>query len=157
MKGLFISFAAAIALGGCATITRGTTDQIQIHSSPDGARATTSLGQSCQTPCTLTVSRKDEFTVHFDKDGFSPQDVDVKTQVAGTGAAGFAGNIVFGGLIGMGADAATGATLEHVPNPVNADLAPVQTEKPGRKSKQKAKPKREAPPEPKSDDPAKSS
>jgi len=54
--------------------------------------------------------------------------VDVRTQVASAGAAGFAGfagNILLGGIIGMGADAATGATLEHVPNPVSATLVPI--------------------------------
>ncbi len=127
--GMFKSVSAcvlALALSGCATITRGTTDQVQIHSTPDGARVTTSMAQSCVTPCTITVSRKDEFTVHFEKDGFQPQNVDVKTQIAGAGAAGFAGNILLGGVVGMGADAATGATLEHVPNPVSVDLAPAR-------------------------------
>lgn len=116
---------AALGLQGCATVTRGTTDQVQLHSRPDGARATASLGQSCTTPCTLTVSRKDEFTVHFEKDGYVSQDVEVKTQIGGAGAAGFAGNIIAGGVIGMGTDAVTGATLDHVPNPVSVDLAPV--------------------------------
>ncbi|WP_246529545.1 hypothetical protein [Microvirga zambiensis] len=49
----------------------------------------------------------------------------VQTRVAGSGAAGFAGNVLIGGLVGMGVDAATGATLEHFPNPVNASLAPL--------------------------------
>jgi hypothetical protein len=103
---------------------------------------TTSIGQSCTTPCTLTVSRKDEFTVHYEKDGFEPQDVDVKTQIAGSGAAGFAGNIILGGIIGMGADAATGATLEHVPNPVNAALEQEHAPEP---DKAQVKPKKRAP------------
>ena len=51
--------------------------------------------------------------------------VPVKTQVAGSGVAGFAGNVLIGGVIGMGADAYTGATLEHVPNPVFVTLRPV--------------------------------
>ena len=117
--------ALALAFSGCATITRGTTDQVQIHSAPDGARVTTSMAQNCITPCTLSVGRKDEFTVHYEKDGFRSQDVKVKTQVAGAGAAGFAGNILVGGVIGMGTDLATGATLEHIPNPVSVDLTPV--------------------------------
>ena len=119
-----------MCMGGCATITRGTTDQIQIQSEPSEARATTSLGQSCQTPCTLQVSRKDEFTVSFQKEGYEPQQIDVKTQVAGSGAAGFAGNILLGGVVGMGADVATGAALEHVPNPVRASLVPIAPAKP---------------------------
>ena len=116
---------AGLCLSGCATITRGTTDQIQIKSNPSEAHALTSLGQSCQTPCTLTVNRKDEFSVTISKEGYEPQVVDVRTQVAGTGAAGLAGNIVFGGVIGIGTDVITGATLDHVPNPVQADLVPV--------------------------------
>jgi hypothetical protein len=126
MRTIISVSAIALALGGCATITRGTTDQVQIQSTPSEVRATTSMGQSCLTPCTLTTSRKDEFTVTFQKDGYESQQVDVKTQVAGSGAAGFAGNILFGGIIGMGTDAATGATLEHVPNPVRADLMPLK-------------------------------
>jgi PEGA domain-containing protein len=117
--------AAALAFSGCATITRGTTDQVQIRSTPDGARVTTSMAQSCVTPCTITVGRKDEFTVHYEKAGFMPRNVEVKTQVAGAGAAGFAGNLLVGGVIGMGTDVVTGATLEHVPNPVSVDLASI--------------------------------
>jgi len=41
-------------------------------------------------------------------------------------AAGFAGNIVLGGAVGMVVDASTGATLEHVPNPVTATLIPMK-------------------------------
>ena len=125
MKSLLCVTVLGAALAGCATITRGTTDHVQLQSNPSEARATTSMGQSCETPCTLTVARKDEFTVSFQKDGYEPQHVDVKTRVSGAGAAGFAGNILLGGVIGMGADAATGATLEHVPNPVRVDLNPV--------------------------------
>jgi hypothetical protein len=116
----------AITLAGCATITRGTTNQVQIQSDPPGALARTSTGFSCTTPCTMTVSRKDEFSVVFSKPGYRDETVDVKTQVAGAGAAGFAGNILLGGIIGMGADAATGATLEHVPNPVGVTLVPAE-------------------------------
>ncbi len=64
----------------------------------------------------------------------------VATRVAGAGVAGFAGNIVAGGIIGMGVDAASGATLEHHPNPVVAVLQPVaparqQPQQPGRQRK----------------------
>jgi hypothetical protein len=50
----------------------------------------------------------------------------VQTRVASTGAAGFAGNILLGGVIGMAADASTGAALEHVPNPVTTALIPLK-------------------------------
>jgi hypothetical protein len=127
MKKLFAVAAATVLaslLGGCATVTRGTTNQIQIDSEPAGAAVRTSLNQTCTTPCTIQVSRKDEFTVIFSKPGFVDERVDVKTQIAGAGAAGFAGNVILGGVVGMGVDAATGATYEHVPNPVRAVLQP---------------------------------
>jgi hypothetical protein len=116
--------AITMIVSGCATITRGTTTQIQIHSNPPEAQARTSMGFTCVTPCTLQVSRKDEFTVIITKPNYHTVEVPVRTQVAGAGAAGFAGNIILGGVVGMAADAATGATLEHFPNPVSVMLTP---------------------------------
>jgi len=124
MRNLF-SVGLALAVAGCATVTRGTTDQITVTSEPSGAHVTTSLSQSCSSPCTFNVSRKDEFIVKIEADGYKAQEIPVKTQLAGSGAAGFAGNLVLGGVIGMGVDVATGSTLEHVPNPVHATLEPV--------------------------------
>ena len=111
-----------IPLAGCATVTRGTTNQVQFLSEPQGAAVRTSLNHSCMTPCTLQIGRKDEFAVTFSKPGFLDQTIEVKTQLAGAGAAGFAGNIVAGGIVGMGVDAYTGATLQHLPNPVRVIL-----------------------------------
>lgn len=84
------------------------------------------MGHTCLTPCTLQFNRKDEFTVTISKPGYHIAQVPVKTQVAGAGAAGFAGNVILGGVVGMAADAATGATLEHFPNPVVVDLMVVR-------------------------------
>lgn len=120
--------AAAGLLGGCATVTRGTTSQVTIDSVPPGAEARTSTGHTCpSTPCTVEISRRSEFTVSYSKPGFKDAQIPVTTRIAGAGAAGFAGNVVVGGLIGMGVDAATGSTLEHVPNPVIATLEPNPT------------------------------
>jgi len=124
---LSAALVSALCVAGCATVTRGTSEAMQITSEPSGAQASTSTGFSCTTPCTLTVNRKDEFVVKFEEPGYRPQEIPVKTQIAGSGAAGFAGNIVAGGIVGMVADAATGATLEHVPNPIHADLVPAET------------------------------
>ena len=65
------------------------------------------------------------------------------TRVAGGGAAGFAGNILLGGVIGMGVDAASGATLEHHPNPVVAVLQPAAA--PGRPPQPGERRRRDAP------------
>jgi hypothetical protein len=76
-----IALALMAALGGCATVTRGTSDQIQILSEPSGAHVRTSLSQSCETPCTLQVSRKDEFTVDISKEGYNTASIPVRTQL----------------------------------------------------------------------------
>ena len=54
--------------------------------------------------------------------GYKDQEIAVKTELAGNGAAGFAGNVLIGGVIGMGTDVATGATQDHKPNPVHATM-----------------------------------
>ena len=118
--------AAALLAGSCASVTRGTTNQVQINSSPPEAQARTSMGHICITPCTLQFARKDEFTVLFSKPGYHSVEIPVKAQIAGAGAAGFAGNVIAGGVVGMVVDASTGATLEHVPNPVTATLIQVK-------------------------------
>jgi len=132
--------AAAIAslCASCATVTRGTSEQIQIVSDPPGAEARTSMGFVCVTPCTLQVGRKDEFTVTVSKPGYQPAEVPVTTKVNAGGGAAFAGNVLVGGLVGMAADASTGAGLDHYPNPVEVELVPL---KPTRAAPSKSTPR----------------
>jgi hypothetical protein len=92
MRNIIVACAMALALGGCATVTRGTDELIQVHSDPQGAQVQTSLGFQCITPCTINVPRKTEFSVTIAKPGFEPQTIPVLTRVAGAGAAGLAGN-----------------------------------------------------------------
>ncbi|MCZ8184823.1 MAG: PEGA domain-containing protein [Beijerinckiaceae bacterium] len=133
--------AALLAVGGCATVTRGTTSQIQIESEPSGASVETSLNHQCTTPCTITVSRKEEFSVVFKLPGYQDQTVFVSTRIAGSGAAGFVGNAVVGGVVGMGVDAVSGSTLEHTPNPVKAMMQKIEAPKPEPRPARKRAPK----------------
>jgi PEGA domain len=129
LKMLCALVVSASTLAACSTVTRGTTSQIQIVSEPAGASVRTSMNHSCTTPCTLTVNRKDEFAVIISLAGYKEQTVEVKTRLAGAGVAGFAGNVIIGGVVGMGVDAVTGSTLEHFPNPLEIKLekeAPAQ-------------------------------
>jgi hypothetical protein len=110
--------AAALLVQGCATITRGTTEAWTVETDPIGAEVTLSSGESCTTPCTLTKKRKEAFMVTIEKEGFETVRTQIQSQVAGAGAAGMAGNVLVGGIIGIGVDAATGATKELKPNPL---------------------------------------
>jgi hypothetical protein len=122
---MLLAVTGAALLSSCATITRGSTEQIQIVSDPIGIHAHTSLGHACVTPCTLQIARKDEFTVVFEEPGYETVSVPVITKVNGGGGTAFVGNVLVGGLIGMGADASTGAAYDHVPNPVFAKMTRV--------------------------------
>ncbi|MFC7053063.1 translation initiation factor 2 [Hansschlegelia quercus] len=140
---LVVALAACAALSGCASITRGSTEQLTVTTTPSEATVRTSMNHQCTSPCTLTVGRKDEFIVTATKPGFKEASVPVKTKVAGNGGAAFAGNVLVGGLIGMGVDASTGAALDHYPNPVVLALEPIAAipaPKPERRGKQAAKP-----------------
>ncbi|MFS2326420.1 translation initiation factor 2 [Brucella sp. H1_1004] len=120
-----IVFAALVTLTGCGSISRGTTEKVTITSTPADAEISTSNGHSCRrSPCTISVKRKEEFTAYAEKPGYQKGALEIKTKVSGGGAAGFAGNVLVGGVIGMGVDAATGAALDHYPNPAHIDLKP---------------------------------
>ena len=123
---ILVILAVGFSLTGCATVTRGTKSDVQIDVEPRNAVITTSLGHTCSSnPCALKVSRKESFTVKATAEGFEDAEVAVKTQIAGKGAAGLAGNAVAGGLIGIGVDAITGAANDHVPNPVIIKMTPI--------------------------------
>lgn len=118
-------------LASCASVTRGTTETVKVYASPEGALIATSIGLTCNTsPCLLEVSRKTEFTVTVSKEGYKDQTVHVSTVVAPGGVAGMAGNVLVGGVIGVGVDAVSGATLDHIPNPVLVELVPIDPKDP---------------------------
>lgn len=112
----------ATALGGCATLSRGVVDEVAVISEPPGAGVTSTLGIGCAaTPCTLHVARDAVFGVTVALPGYASRTVQVSTRLSGTGAAVATENVATAGL-GLIVDAATGAALEHVPNPVSVTL-----------------------------------
>lgn len=152
MKQVLMAALATATLGGCATLTRGTTNDIQITSEPSSATVKTSIAHNCVTPCTLKIGRKEEFQVIFNKEGYKETIIPVKTQIANAGVAGVAGNVIVGGVVGIGVDAYTGSALEHVPNPVHAILSPIAPEPqpvaPGKKGKKGQPPAKATPVQP---------
>lgn len=77
------------------------------------------------TPCSIVAKRNADISITLQKEGFESQTVQLTKEVPVTGAAGFAGNIVAGGLVGMGVDAVTGAATDHKPNPVIVTMQPL--------------------------------
>jgi len=87
------------------------TEVLRVESEPPGADARTSQGQSCRTPCELTVQSGGEMTVSFALNGYQPQTVQVRPDVAPTSYS----------------DSGTGGRLQ--PNPVYAELQSVKPAK----------------------------
>ena len=82
-----------------------------------------SSGQSCvSTPCAIELPRKDAVTVEISKEGCTTRQINVLSRMATSGGAALAGNVLVGGIIGLGVDAATGASKELTPNPVRVTL-----------------------------------
>lgn len=117
---------AATSLGACATITRGTTQAFEVKTTPGGAEVQTSNGLYCKTtPCVFpNVARNSNFTVTITKPGYKTVTTNVTNENRGGGTANLAGNILVGGLIGIGVDASNGSLQDLVPNPLEVVLEP---------------------------------
>jgi hypothetical protein len=97
------------------------TEVLRVESEPPGADARTSQGQSCRTPCELTVPSGGEMTVAFALNGYQPQTLQVRTETPPTSY----------GEVGPG---------RLQPNPVYAELQRVG---PAGKKKPAAKPRKQ--------------
>jgi len=117
--------AAALTLPACATITRGTSQDFTVQSTPPGARVTTSNGFECEaTPCTFRMPRKPGFVATVSMPGYVTQEVQIDSSIAGGGVAGAAGNVIVGGPIGLVVDGTSGAMNDLTPNPLVVELQP---------------------------------
>jgi len=101
----------SVFLYSCATMVRGTTESINLNSTPQGALATLSTGHSCLTPCFITMDRDATFNVTFSKENCQDELLSVFPTLAG-------GGILLGGIV----DYATGAVYSLRPNPAVATL-----------------------------------
>lgn len=107
---------AGFSLSACASIIKGTTASIGVTSPPvTGATCTLSSPQGnwqVTTPATVTVERsKNDIQVRCIKEGYQDAVAVIPSNFEGWTV----GNLVFGGIIGVGVDAATGA-LNDYPN-----------------------------------------
>ena len=106
--------ALGVAVSGCATIVDGTKQSVSISTSPaEGADCTLTNSEGTwyvTSPGSVEVHKtKNDMTVTCKKDGFQPGS---QVAVSNFGGATF-GNIVAGGLIGAGIDAASGANYYY--------------------------------------------
>ncbi len=132
MKAIF-AMGAAITLAACATVTKGTEDTVRFESTPAGAdvafkETTGKLNVAgCVTPCEKELNRKYAYFIEISKTGYETFTQLLEPKLSGDGAAGMAGNILIGGIIGAAVDASTGAMNDLRPNPMVAVLVETET------------------------------
>ncbi len=110
------------SLSSCGTITRGSNEVFVVDSVPQAAKVQLSNGMTGETPASFKVSRKDTLGVNVSKVGYKTRNISVPPEISGVGRASMAGNVLFGGVIGVVADSVSGSMLEHKPNPLNVTL-----------------------------------
>jgi len=117
-----IALACAMALlGGCATIVHGTTQRVEIDSTPRGADVAIDDSRRVTTPAAVNLSRGQPHRLIFRKAGY--QDA---TENLTSGASGWIlGNLVAGGVVGMAIDASDGAGRKLSADSVNVTLTPL--------------------------------
>jgi hypothetical protein len=105
---------------GCATIvTGGGADQaVRFASTPRGADVYVDGNKVGQTPVSVRLTRKDEHQVRIVKEGFTPYE---KTIESGLNPWLF-GNIILGGLIGLGVDVLSGTNPSLKTTSINAPM-----------------------------------
>lgn len=102
---------AAMNLAACATIVRGTEEQVSVNTDPVGAKVQFSSGVSCIGPCTIKAKRDQSLQLTISKPGCATQTATMVPSLAGAG-------VILGGLIDYG----TGAVYDLQPNPLTVTL-----------------------------------
>jgi len=74
------------------------------------------------------LPRKESIVVKITKEGYHPVEVNVTSQTKSAGGAAMAGNVLLGGVIGLGVDGFSGATKDLVPNPIQVTLEKIEVE-----------------------------
>lgn len=111
------STAALLAMTGCSTLTKGTSQTVTVNTDPPGAvcnlsRDSQTLAVVNPTPGSVSISKSSKpVSVLCTKASF----IDASGTMSSEFQAMTFGNIIFGGLIGIAVDAASGATHEYPP------------------------------------------
>jgi hypothetical protein len=122
--------ACALLLVACATITKGTTQVVAVDTpGVPGATCTITTQSGPQlvtTPGTVTLKKgSDPLPIACVKDCY----INGQSMIPSNTEAMAAGNVVFGGIIGLGVDAASGA-INKYPDMVTVAMSPDPTCRP---------------------------
>ena len=122
-KGLLVL--ALLTVSACSTIVEGTDQSVTVATDPSGAACTlerdgSNIGYVDPTPGTVSVSKsRHSISVLCDKDGYQ----DAAETLPSEFQAMTVGNVLFGGVIGVGVDAASGA-MNKYPDSIRVRMIP---------------------------------
>jgi hypothetical protein len=127
MMRILVIVVLAFVAAGCATITKGTTQVVAV-STPGVSGATCTLmspsvgSQVVVTPATVSLPKgRDAVSVRCEKECYQEGAGIIASNTEGMTA----GNILVGGVIGLGVDAASGAMNSYSPE-VQVVMTPIQ-------------------------------
>jgi hypothetical protein len=110
---------AAVAGSGCGAIFNGTHQTIEVSTDPEQVRVEAMPGGGAiTTPASLRLSRSNEYTLTFTKEGYQPATMHVEKHLQ----AGILVLDLFAGLIGIAVDAGTGAWNSLSPDSATVTL-----------------------------------
>lgn len=108
-----------LSMSSCASIITGTKDDLTFTSNPPGAKVYVKNVEKCVTPCTVAVQRSlSKSTADFKLDGYKDQSVALEKKFNAVTL----GNILIGGVIGVGVDAATGSLTKYAKKSYEVEL-----------------------------------
>jgi hypothetical protein len=122
MKKIYLLLCLTVLLGGlqgCATIVKGSKQQVTITSNPSQANIYINGRLYGKTPSLARLDRKDNQFIKIELEGYHPFETHLQRKFNGW----IFGNIIFGGIIGIIVDASTGAMYSLTPNQVTAQLS----------------------------------
>ena len=140
---------ALLLTTGCASIVCGTRQKVAVRSNPPGAMVYVDDEQkgttSEEAPLTLSLKRSDPtFSLRLELDGYKPWHTQIDREFDWW----YAGNCIFGGIIGLVIDAADGAMWKLDTKTISADLQPLKAS-PGPTPNPEPEPEPEPEPDPK--------
>lgn len=114
-----------LTTSNCATIVRGSSQEVPFHSNPAGALVLVNGMEMGQTPTTLKLKRDKNYQIVFRLDGYDDMTINMEREFK-IGAA-VVGNIFSFGLIGLVVDITTGSAYQLTPEQVNTTLRSMGT------------------------------
>jgi hypothetical protein len=113
-----VAMLIALFLQGCAKIVNGSRQMVRFTSTPAGAIVTVDNQDLGTTPVASKLERKSVHVVQIEMEGYKTHQITLIPRLDGW----IAGNLIFGGLIGIAIDAITGSMYRLSPGQVNARL-----------------------------------